>query len=108
MSNSYAWSVTSMDCYPQFEGQSNVVFNIKWKLTASDDINQYSFCGSQDISFNSEADFTPYKNLTENIVLDWVKNTLGEATIASIIKSVDVHLASMSIPRSVSLDLPWA
>jgi len=32
----YTWTVSQLDCYPQADNQTDVVFNIHWQLTCTD------------------------------------------------------------------------
>ena len=42
MAISYAWDVSTCDTYPTKSGKSNVVHNVHWRLTATDDTNKDS------------------------------------------------------------------
>ena len=107
MATIYDWSIISMECYASHEEYSNVVFNVKWKLIANDGSNKSAIAGSQDILFNSSDVFVQYNDLTENQVIDWVQNTLGNDKIKSIIDSLDAHLADLASPKVISPVLPW-
>ena len=39
MAISYTWDVSTCDVYPAKSGKSNVVHNVHWRLTGSDDSN---------------------------------------------------------------------
>ena len=39
MAISYAWDVSSVDTYPTKDSKSDVVHNVHWRLTATDDSN---------------------------------------------------------------------
>jgi hypothetical protein len=36
MTNTYTWAISSMSCYPEAEGETDVVFQVNWICTASD------------------------------------------------------------------------
>ena len=36
MSISYQWNVNTVDVYPSDEGHSNVIYNVHWRLNATD------------------------------------------------------------------------
>ena len=42
MAISYAWDVSTCDTFPTKSGKSNVVHNVHWRLTATDDTNTVS------------------------------------------------------------------
>lgn len=108
MGADYTWVVTNMDCYSSKEGNSNVVFNVKWSITADDGSNKATYCGGQDIEYNPDDTFIQYENLTEEQVLDWVKNILGSEEINRITASLNAHLLTLANPPVVTLALPWA
>jgi hypothetical protein len=39
MAISYSWNVSTVDTYPTHNSQSDVVYNVHWRLTATDDAN---------------------------------------------------------------------
>ena len=39
MAISYAWDVSTVDTYPTKDSNSDVVYNVHWRLTATDDAN---------------------------------------------------------------------
>jgi len=55
--------------------------------------------------------FTPYEDLTEAIVLGWVKDSLGAEEVSSIETSIDAEAAAkkQAIENPVNADgLPWS
>ena len=42
MAISYTWDCKTCDTYPSKSGKSNVVYNVHWRLTATDDSNNDS------------------------------------------------------------------
>lgn len=51
--------------------------------------------------------FTPFADLTESVVIDWVRGVLGEERIAAMEAEVDGILATQQQPVPQSQDLPW-
>ena len=54
------WTVTQMDCYPEAEGETDVVFTVHWTLSATDGTYNGSVYGSVGVSLDPAAPFTPY------------------------------------------------
>jgi len=75
MANTYSWNCRTVDCYPTFDEQSDVVYNVHWRLTATSDQvdsndNPYvaSVYGTQAISTDDIENFIPFADLTLWIV----------------------------------------
>ena len=39
MAINYAWDVSTVDTYPTKDSNADVVYNVHWRLTATDDTN---------------------------------------------------------------------
>lgn len=59
-------------------------------------------------AYDSKNLFIEYKNLTQEIVLTWVQNRLGEDEIASLKNYLANNIKNQQTPQVVTLDLPWA
>ena len=84
MANTYSWNCRTVDCYPTFDEQSDVVYNVHWRLTATSDQvdsndNPYvaSVYGTQAISTDDIENFIPFADLTNTIVTGWVEDIWG-------------------------------
>jgi hypothetical protein len=108
---SYNWSIISMQCYPQHEGQDNVVFKVYFKITKLVTENEIPYLGlfneSVEIPFADSEAYTPYNELTEEQVIGWVKTALGEATVSLYESKVDEQIERMTKPSTVSPPVPW-
>ena len=82
MNNSYQWIIEAIDCYPQSEGQTNLVFVAHWRCNATSTETHtvngqavpytasiYSTCP---VTYVSGSPFTPYAQLTQQQVLGWI------------------------------------
>jgi hypothetical protein len=116
MSISNTWAVQQMDCYPEEGSQTDVVFNIHWTLTGSENAvvdGKDKVCvglvyGSQSVTVDPEAPFTPYADLTQAQVIGWVKDALGEEQVASLEANVAEQIANQINPPVVTPALPWS
>lgn len=101
------WNVVQMDCYPEIDGEKDVVFVCHWTLTASEDGYSSSIYGSVNVSLDSESPFTPYDQLTEDQVIGWVKDALGQQQVNACEATVEKQLADQKNPPVVTPPLPW-
>lgn len=102
------WGVVQMDAYPEYDGDTDVVFNVHWTLTGTDGTYTGSVYGSQSVTLDSSAPFTPYADLTEAQVIGWVQDAMGPEQVASYEANVAQQIADQINPPVVTPPLPWA
>jgi hypothetical protein len=87
------WSITQLQTYPEVEGQTNFVCSASWNVSGSDGEFMGSLNGATAFKLDPEAPFTPYAQLTQEQVLEWVFASLGEEGKASAEADVDAQIA---------------
>lgn len=102
------WNVVAMDCYPEVDGEKDVVFTVHYTLTGVDGEYTGSVYGSVGVKLDDGAPFVPYANLTLDQVVGWVKDALGEEQVASMEANVTQQIADAKDPKVVTPPLPWA
>ena len=102
------WAVVQMDAYPEEDGETDVVFNVHWTLTGSDGTYTGYVYGTQAVSIDPTAPFTPYADLTETQVIGWVQSAMGAEQVASYEANVATQIADQIDPPVVTPPLPWA
>ena len=108
MAVTYTWSVVQMDAYPESDGETDVVFNVHWSLSGIDQTHQGYAYGSQGVTIDPDAPFTPYADLTEAQVIGWVKDAMGEEQVASYEANVAKQIEDQINPPVVTPTLPWS
>ena len=107
MAVTYTWSVVQMDAYPEEDGETDVVFNVHWTLAGIDQTYQGYAYGSQSVSIDPDAPFTPYDDLTEAQVIGWVQAAMGEEQVASYEANVAQQIEDQIDPPVITPPLPW-
>lgn len=109
MSNQYSWVISALECYPQHEGHTDVVMTVHWRRQATDS-NGHSadIYGSQAVTLDAEAPFTPYEQLTEAQVIGWLEDAMGAETLAAQVTALDQQIENQINPPVVSPPLPWS
>ena len=102
------WNIVQMEAYPEFDGNTDVVFTVHWTLNATEDEYSGSVYGSSAVLLNEGGAFTPYADLTEGQVLGWVHEALGEESVAGFEANVAEQIANQINPPVVSPALPWS
>lgn len=102
------WTIEQMDCYPEVQGETDVVFKVHWTLTDTD--GQYSgrIYNMTALQLDSSQPFTPYNQLTEEQVVGWVKATLGPDEVFRCEAAVQQQIENQKNPPVVTPALPWS
>lgn len=103
MSTTYTWNVNSMECYPQYESQTNVVFNVTWTATGDNGTYIRSVSQKTPVTYTAGSPYTPYAQLTNEQVIGWVQTALGTDGVQAVYASIDDQILN---PVSV-YPLPW-
>jgi hypothetical protein len=101
------WTVAQLDAYPEYEGHSDVVFTVHWGLEGTDGEHSTGVYGSVGLTLDPEATYVPYADLTEEQVIGWVHEALGEDQVASYEEIVADQIAALANPPVVTPPLPW-
>jgi len=108
MTNQYFWAVNSMTAYPEAEGETNVVFQIAYVVSATDGTYNSAAYGSVDTTYVAGSPFTPYDQLTLDQVNGWVADALGPDGIAKAQADCDAAIAAQQDTNlPVTPPLPW-
>ena len=113
MAIGYTWDCKTCDTYPSKSGKSNVVHNVHWKLTATDDTNKdsdgnnltASCYGAQSLDTSDLSSFINWSSLKESDVQGWVESALGSDKVTSMKAGLDADIAQKVTPTSVQKTL---
>lgn len=108
MANTYNWVISQLDCYPQADNHTDVVMTIHWRRQATDGTHNADIYGSQAVTLDAEAPFTPFADLTEAQVIGWLEDAMGAETLAAQLTALDQQIENQINPPTVSPPLPWA
>jgi hypothetical protein len=101
------WTVTQLDCYPQQGDNANIVFTIHWTLDATDGTYTGRAHGFASVAYEEDTPFTPYDELTEEQVISWTIDALGQERVADLEAEVARQVQIQADPPSVAPPLPW-
>jgi hypothetical protein len=110
MAIAYTWDVSTVDAYPTHNSESDVVYNVHWRLTATDDANNDAdgnpqtagVYGSQVVDTSDLSSFTAFADLTASDVQGWVEAALGADKVTEMKASLDAQIAEKITPTSVT------
>ena len=109
MAIGYTWDVSTVDTYPTKDSKSDVVHNVHWRLTATDDTNKDSngdnwtatTYGSQSLDTSDLSSFIAFGSLNAAKVQEWVEAALTSDTVTAMKASLDAQIAESITPTSV-------
>ena len=118
MATIFTWSIDRISTFQ--EPQPNYVAEVTWTLTGVNDTpvpdtsigigeNYVASVGDRTTLVATESTFVPYAELTEEIVIGWLQNTLGVEGVNNAKAQVQAYIDRMINPPAVPLDtpLPW-
>ena len=105
MAITYTWNCTTVDTYPTKSDQTDVIFNVHWRLNGVDDTEDENVGDSYGVvSLDTEdlSTFTAFADITEANVISWVEAALGEDQVAALKTSIDAQIAEKITPTVVT------
>ena len=104
----YTWKVTQL-LTETIEGNENYVVIAHCETIGVD--GEYSATVPNVIQFSTEdvTVFIPYEDLTEEMVITWIKESLGEEGVLSIEASIQAQIEAQKNPPVTPQEtpLPW-
>ncbi len=109
MANTYTWTISGLTTLPMQNGQSDVVVLANYVYSGSDGTNTIKFVGNEAFNYNG-GEFTPFNELTEEVVVKWVQDSLTEKVLLLMKNSMDKQLevAKVNPVFPSEPQLPWA
>lgn len=106
MTTNLTWAISDLER----EVSDGYVFSVHWRVfgSASDGSRTVSdsVCGEITLERPSEGEFIDYENLSEDVVISWVKTGLGQQVVKDYEDSLVGKLKKALEPRT-ELGLPW-
>jgi len=109
MAIGYTWDVSTVDTYPTKSSKSDVIYNVHWRLTATDDTNKdasnvnisETVYGSQVLDTSDLSSFKAFADVTASDVQGWVETAIGSDEVTAMKTGLDAKIAEMITPTSV-------
>ena len=99
------WQISAMDCKVSEDNLSDVVFNVHWQCSATEDGYSASVYSTCSVPGPNPASFVPFDQLTQTEVLNWIwSNGVDKSATEA---AVEAQLELQKNPVTVSLPPPW-
>ena len=104
MANTYTWDIPAVDCRPTEGDLSTVVYNVHWRYNGADSSeNTGTVIGTQTVGAPDPDDFTPFADLTKDIVVSWIE---PEMDMVQLKANLDAQISEKENPTTETLPLP--
>jgi len=107
MAITYTWVIDAMDCKPQEDGKTDVVMTVHWRLNGTDGTYNATVYSTVGLTYTAGSPFTPYADLTQDLVIGWVKDALGLDQVTTFETNVAAQIEAQINPSVVTPALPW-
>ena len=108
METNFEWVISQLNCAVESEGLSDVINMIHWRYNATQvDGDKTYFAqnyGASSVSQPNPQNFTPYADVTEQEVINWLEQILP---VEDMKLSLENNIALQINPVEVVLPLPW-
>jgi len=100
-----SWAIANLER----ETEDNFVFTAHWTVNATEEDGEESFSAGAYGSIGLERPdaLIPYEDLTEEIVVGWVKEKMGEEAVEAMETALAAQIAEQKAP-SKAAGVPWA
>lgn len=102
------WAISHLETLPESQGHQNVVYAAHWFLTLAEEDRISQTAGTAYFMYNSEVEFIPFEELTEETLIGWVKNYLGAERVQNYENSVIMKNEEQKNSTPVDPDPPVA
>ena len=103
----YTWNCKTVDVYPVYQGNNNVVYNVHYRVVGEDIETAViaDFIGVQVLDTSKLTDFIPFEDLTNDKVTEWVKSAMGEDSVSEIENVIASQIAEKENPTSIKIHI---
>lgn len=102
MATTYTWKIAQLER----ETADGYVYTAHYTVDAKDDVYSAGAYGS--IGFERpEGELIPFSDLTEELVVGWVQEQLGEEKVSEVEVALQTQLDEQASPTKAA-GLPWA
>ena len=107
MATTYTWDCRTVDTYPSHTDanevtESDVIYNVHWRVTASDETNSTTNIGTQVLSTEDLSSFSSFDSLTHDDIVAWTKAAIGTEEVAAMEGRLATALVELANPTSVT------
>lgn len=77
----YNWNTLEVEVYNSLDNITDVVYKVNYEISTSSEGTGVTLLKEQELDISSITEFIPFEDLTDEIVISWVKSNLGETGV---------------------------
>ena len=108
METNFQWVISQLNCAVESDGLPNVINMIHWRYNATKIEGDKTYFaetyGASSVAQPNPQNFTPYENVTEEEVIQWLEQILPVNDMQS---RLEANINLQINPVEVTLPLPW-
>ena len=101
----FNWVINSLDSIPSIDGMDKVISTIHYRAQKAHEDFTADTYGALSVDAPHEASFTPYDEVTKQMVESWLEAGLDTETIEV---NLDAQIENFLNPPIVNYGLPWS
>jgi hypothetical protein len=101
----FSFIISQLDSIPSLDGMDKVISTIHWRAQKQDADFTADTYGALSVDAPHEASFTPYDEVTKEMVESWLEKSLD---CEAIEKNLDSQIENFLNPPIVAYALPWS
>ena len=94
------WDVKTVDVYPTKEDHSNVIYNVHWRVSKTEEDYSASSYGTESLNTDELGSFIDFDSVTTEEVQAWVIAAMGEEKINKLEANLDTQIEDQKNPTS--------
>jgi len=109
MQITHQMKIEQLDTHQELMGKQDVVFAAHWRIIATNEKTTVSCAGVQKLSTDNLQNFILYEQLTEEVVVAWVKKEMQKSNvnISEIEKNLTHEILETEKPKEQLKPVPW-
>ena len=100
----FTWVISQLDSIPSIDGMDKVISVIHYRAQKTQENFTADTYGSMSVEEADEANFTPYDEVTKEMVEGWLDASLDCEAIEA---NLDAQIQNFLNPPIVAYPLPW-
>jgi hypothetical protein len=108
MAITYTFNITNINCYSEYESKQNLAFNVWWNYVGVDEEYTSNVIGNTIIPYDSNTDYVPYEQLTQEMVMSWIEQYTDPQVIIEAQTQIESKINEFKNPINIiNPKLPW-
>ena len=108
MAVTFAWDVSTVNTYPTKDSKADVIYNVHWRLTGTDGVNNdaegnsqaITIYGAQSLDTSDLSSFIAFASVSKANVQAWVEAALTPSKVTEITNLIKAQITEKVTPTT--------